>query len=203
MMLERGWRVPRGAVQCLDTTFLLCYQSRRCFLRSWMVALFVLGALTAALPFAATAQELAEGPATDGMAEPGCDPEVRQALADSAEFGVLQDVVVIRNPDQGIRDPVSILDFSCIEDLFNYRSYNILFDPGAALEGILDLANRRICAAAREVYRQYVGRPLDASVYTSRIPRLPGLDAAAVGGNVLRDVGVDRRRFEKIIGGEE
>ena len=201
-MLERRRRAPRGGVQCLHSNVLRCYQARRRLLRSWAAVLFVLGALTAALPPVAAAQGLVDGPATDGMAEPGCDPEVRQALADSAELGVLQDLVVIRHPDQGIRDPLSILDFSCIEDLFNYRAFNILFDPGRALEEILDLANRRICAAAREVYRQYVGRTLDASVYTSRIPRLPGLDADAVGGNILRDVDGDKQRFEKIIGGE-
>ena len=203
MMFECLWRMPRGAVKLLHTTFILYYKSRRGFLRSWAVALLVLGALTAVLPLAAGAQGLVDGQGEDGMGERGCDPEVRQALVDSAQFGVLQDLVVIRNPDQGIRDPVSILDFSCIEDLFNFRAFNILFDPGRALEKILDLANRRICAGAREVYRQYVGRTLDASVYTSRIPRLPGLDVDAGGGNVVRDVDVDRQRFEKIIGGEQ
>lgn len=109
-----------------------------------------------------------------------CDPEVAEALAGSAQAGVEADLAVLRNPDQGIRNPDSILDFSCITDLFDYRSFDIHFDPAGALEQILDLARRRICAAARDAYRRYVGRALDPSVYISEytrpLDRLPGLD---------------------------
>ena len=110
-------------------------------------------------------------------------------------------------PDQGIRDPDSILDFSCLEDLFNYRAFNVLFDPGGALEEILGLAQRRVCEIARNTYRGYVGRTLDASVYTSRLPRLPGLhrlpglDTDARNGNILQDSGVNAERFRGILGG--
>ena len=108
--------------------------------------------------------------------DPRCDPQVRQALAESARRGVEADVAIVRHPDQGIRDPDSILDFSCITDLFDYRAFDILFDPAGALDDILDLARRRICAAVRGAYRRYLGRTLDASVYTAPLPRLPGLD---------------------------
>ena len=110
-------------------------------------------------------------------------------------------------PDQGIRDPDSILDFSCLEDLFNYRAFNVLFDPGGALEEILGLAQRRVCEIARNTYRDYIGRTLDASVYTSRLPRLPGLhrlpglDTDAWNGNILQDSGVNAERFRAILGG--
>ena len=87
-----------------------------------------------------------------------CDPQVAEALAGSAQAGVEADLAVLRHPDQGIRNPDSILDFSCITDLFDYRSFDIHFDPAGALEQILDLARRRICAAARDAYRRYVGR---------------------------------------------
>ena len=123
----------------------------------------------------------------------------------SAARGVEQDLAVIRNPDQGIRDPDSILDFSCLEDLFNYRAFNVLFDPGRALEELLGLAQRRVCEIARNTYRGYVGRTLDASVYTSRVPRLPGLhrlpglDTDARNGNVLQDSGVNAERFRGIV----
>ena len=139
--------------------------------------------------------------------EAGCDPGIRDALAASAARGVEQDLAVIRNPDQGIRDPDSILDFSCLEDLFNYRAFNVLFDPGRALEEILGLAQRRVCEIARNTYRGYVGRTLDASVYTSRLPRLPGLhrlpglDTDARNGNILQDSGVNAERFRGILGG--
>ena len=106
----------------------------------------------------------------------GCDPAVAEALARSAEAGVEADLAIIRHPDQGIRNPDSILDFSCIRDLFDYRAFDVLFDPAGALDDILDLARRRICAAARDAYRRYLGRALDASVYTVPARRLPGLD---------------------------
>ena len=133
--------------------------------------------------------------------EAGCDPGIREALAASAARGVEQDLVVIRHPDQGIRDPDSILDFSCLEDLFNYRAFNVLFDPGRALEEILGLAQRRVCEIAKNAYRDYVGRALDASVYTSRLPRLPGLDVDIRNGNILKDGGVRTERFRGILGG--
>ena len=125
----------------------------------------------------------AEAPATPGSGpgdavvhDPSCDPAVAEALARSAEAGVEADLAIIRHPDQGIRNPDSILDFSCIRDLFDYRAFDVLFDPAGALDDILDLARRRICAAARDAYRRYLGRALDASVYTVPARRLPGLD---------------------------
>ena len=122
-------------------------------------------------------------------ADPRCDPRVAQALAESAERGVEDDLVIIRHPDQGIRDPDSILDFSCITDLFDYRAFDILFDPAGALDDILDLARRRICAAARGAYRRYLGRTLDSTIYTVPARRLPGLDIDWRRRNVFDDVG--------------
>ena len=83
----------------------------------------------------------------------------------------------------------------------------MLFDPSGALEEILGLAQRRVCEIARNTYRGYVGRTLDASVYTSRLPRLPGLrrlpglDTDARNGNILQDSGVNAERFRGILGG--
>ena len=174
------------------------------------------GLALAALALLAPALAIVPGPAMAqaasaaiGAGDPGagCDPVIREALAASAARGVERDLEVIRNPDQGIRDPDSILDFSCVEDLFDYRAFNVLFDPGGALEEILGLARRRVCEAARNAYRGYVGRTLDASAYTSRLPSppglrgLPGLDIDALNGNVLRGGGVDAERFRGIVGG--
>ena len=153
-----------------------------------LAALALLAPVLAPVPGALPA--LAQAPPPAAL-EAGCDPGIREALAASAARGVEQDLAVIRNPDQGIRDPDSILDFSCLEDLFNYRAFNVLFDPGRALGEILGLAQRRVCEIARNTYRDYVGRTLDASVYTSRLPRLPGLhrlpglDTDARNGNIL------------------
>lgn len=133
-----------------------------------------------------------------------CDPEVAEALAGSAQAGVEADLAVLRHPDQGIRNPDSILDFSCITDLFDYRSFDIHFDPAGALEQILDLARRRICAAARDAYRRYLGRALDPSVYTSPyarpVRRLPGLDADWERRNVIDDTGADGALFRDVVG---
>ena len=161
-----------------------------------LAALAFLAPVHAPVPGASLA--LAQAP-TPAALEAGCDPGIREALAASAARGVEQDLAVIRNPDQGIRDPDSILDFSCLDDLFNYRAFNVLFDPGRALEEILGLAQRRVCEIARNTYRGYVGRTLDASVYTSRQPRLPGLDTDARNGNILRDSGANAERFHALI----
>ena len=149
------------------------------------------GLLAAAVPlalmlWAVPAEVEAQGSAPAAAGDPaeqasagypsGCDPAVAEALARSAEAGVEADLAIIRHPDQGIRNPDSIFDFSCIRDLFDYRAFDVLFDPAGALDDILDLARRRLCAVARDAYRRYLGRALDASVYTVPARRLPGLD---------------------------
>ena len=149
-----------------------------------------------AAPAAAQAPAAPGGVPGDAVAhdpahDPACDPAVAEALAGSAEAGVEADLAIIRHEEQGIRNPDSILDFSCITDLFDYRSFDIHFDPAGALEYILDLARRRICAAARDAYRRYVGRALDPSVYVSEytrpLDRLPGLDIDWPRRNVFDD----------------
>ena len=144
----------------------------------------------ALLLWAAPAAELsARAPSGGGSLEDACDPAVAEALARSAEAGVEADLAIIRHPDQGIRNPDSILDFSCIRDLFDYRAFDVLFDPAGTLDDILDLARRRLCAAARDAYRRYLGRALDASVYTVPARRLPGLDLDWRRRSVLDDAG--------------
>ena len=155
---------------------------------------------------AVTALALALFAAPAAAADPACDPGVRQALAESARAGVERDVAIVRHPEQGIRDPDSILDFSCIEDLFDYRSFDILFDPGRDMDDLLGLLQRRVCAVARQAYRRYVGRHLDAAVYTAQATRLPGLGAAPTHrtepprtGNTAGDVA----RFRNVVGGRQ
>ena len=147
-----------------------------------------------AAPAHAAPPSVGEAPAgAPGGRAGACDPAVAEALAGSAEAGVEADLAIIRHEEQGIRNPDSILDFSCITDLFDYRSFDIHFDPAGALEHILDLARRRICAAARDAYRRYVGRALDPSVYvpeyTRPLDRLPGLDVDWPRRNAFDDVG--------------
>ena len=133
-----------------------------------------------------------------------CDPAVAEALARSAEAGVEADLAIIRHPDQGIRNPDSIFDFSCIRDLFDYRAFDVLFDPAGALDDILDLARRRLCAAARDAYRRYLGRALDASVYTVPARRLPGLEPDWRRRTVLQEAGTrggDSELFRGVVEG--
>ena len=127
-----------------------------------------------------------------------------EALARSAEAGVEADLAIIRHPEQGIRNPDSIFDFSCIWDLFDYRAFDVLFDPAGALDDVLDLARRRLCAAARDAYRRYLGRALDASVYTVPARRLPGLEPDWRRRNVIEDAGApggDGELFRGVVGG--
>ena len=159
---------------------------------------------------AAKAQPAVPPPSGDAASgDPACDPAVAEALARSAEAGVEADLAIIRHPDQGIRNPDSIFDFSCIWDLFDYRAFDVLFDPAGALDDILDLARRRLCAVARDAYRRYLGRALDASVYTVPARRLPGLDLdrrtlVPERRNVIEDAGAasgDRERFRGVVEG--
>lgn len=110
-----------------------------------------------------------------------CDPEVERALVAHAARGAEDDLVVVRHPERGIRDPDSIFDLSCVESLFDYGFANIMFDPG----DLLGLLRRRICDAARDAYRGYVGRDLDAALFARDLPRLPGLDVRTRRGNAL------------------
>ncbi len=130
----------------------------------------------------------------EGAAGADCAPEVERALIEGARMGVERDVAVLRHPDQGIRDPDSILDFSCLDDLFDFRRFDILFDPGRSMADLLGLVQRRICAAAREAYRGYLGRPLDAVLYTAQVPRLPGLDPIRAIGRTARAGSAERDR---------
>ena len=136
-----------------------------------------------------SAPAMAEEAAASGAE---CAPEVERALIEGARIGVERDVAVLRHPDQGIRDPDSILDFSCLDDLFDFRRFDILFDPGRGMADLLGLVQRRICAAAREAYRGYVGRHLDASLYTARSLRLPGLDPVLDVEGTIRARGTER-----------
>ena len=169
----------------------------------------------AVLAASAVAEAQPPGPAAPGggpggavAQDPSCDPAVAEALAGSAEAGVEADLAIIRHEEQGIRNPDSLLDFSCITDLFDYRSFDIHFDPAGALEHILDLARRRICAAARDAYRRYVGRALDPTVYVSEhtrpLDRLPGLDLDWPRRNVFDDAGAGdagEELFRGVVGG--
>ena len=62
--------------------------------------------------------------------------------------------------------------------------------------GILDLARRRIYVAVRDAYRRYLGRALDASVYTVPARRLPDPHINWRRPNVFDDIGAENADSE-------
>lgn len=128
--------------------------------------------------------------AQEAPLDPACAPEVATALEAAATTGAQGEFLVIRDPENGIRNPVSILDFSCIDRLFNYSLYNIFFDPGRAMNEILGLANRTICRLARQAYLEAIGRPMAPS-FIRDIRKLPGVSVRRTWGNVLDDLDPD------------
>ena len=157
----------------------------------WLSAALLGGLLTAGSVLAAD-PSLPTPPQPVSGAE-DCDPEVDEALAQSAERGVLGDVEVIRHPVQGVRNPDSILGFSCLDRLFDYSLFDVHVSPKRAINELLGLVRREVCSVSRDVYRQYVGRTLDARVYTRRLPRIPGVVVRPDRGNVIEDIGPQRR----------
>ena len=137
-------------------------------------AVAVVAALSTAPPAAAAAGD--------------CDPAVERALVQSAEAGARDDVRIVRHPRLGVRDPDSLFDLSCVTDMFDYRHSNILFSPDRAMADILGLLRGFVCDRAREAYRGFVGRSLDATVFAHELPPVPGLDVGVEWGNLLDDV---------------
>ena len=149
---------------------------------------------------AAAAQDAGDG---------ACDPEIRQGLMESATAGVQGDLAIIRDPDQGIRSPDSILDLSCLEDLFDFGGFDVFYDPGASMQDLLGLLERQVCAVARNAYRGYVGRSLDTSALAWELQRLPGVDVDTRRRNFLRepavrggDLDVNLENYRNSLGGE-
>ena len=143
-----------------------------------------------------------------GSREDACDPEIRQGLMESATAGVQGDLAVIRSPDQGIRNPDSILDLSCLDELFDFGGFDLFYDPGASMHDLLGLLERQVCAVARNAYRGYLGRPVDVTALAWELDRLPGVDVDRRRRNFLHDpvrsgdLGVNLENFRNSLGGE-
>ena len=155
----------------------------------------------AAIVLLAVAGSPGSSAAQSEWVDPDCHPEVAEALVTAAEMGAQADFAVIRHEDQGIRKPDSILDLSCVWDMFDYRGFDILYNPGDALDRILNLARGRICSEAREVYNRHIGRSLDAGVFAGPVWRVPGAGTRMIYGNTLEDAGIERERFRRLFGG--
>ena len=166
--------------------------------RGWAV-LACIAAAGLLVSGAAAAQDAGDG---------ACDPEIRQGLMESASAGVQGDLAVIRNPDQGIRNPDSILDLSCLDDLFDFDGFDVFYDPGASMQDLLGLLERQVCAVARNAYRGYLGRPVDVTALAWELDRLPGVDVDRRRRNFLREparpgeLDVNLENFRNSLGGD-
>ena len=118
--------------------------------------------LTFCLAIAAT---LAAPPGGALASDPACDPLVRDALALRARTGAEADVALIRHPASGVRDPLSIVDFTCGPDLFGYGPFDIFFDPGDAMAKILRIGSASLCDAAARAFEAGLARRLPARIF--------------------------------------
>ena len=156
--------------------------------------------MRAALFAAAIAVSAPPTVAQQSPADPACNPQVADALEAAATQGVETAFAAIRDPEAGIRDPMSILDFSCVANMFDYRLYNIFFDPQRSMSDILGVLNRKICAVAREAYRAAIGRPATPD-FIRDIRRLPGVQVRTQRWNLIEDVTGDGDLDRLIVGG--
>ncbi len=111
-----------------------------------------------------------------------CNPQYYEAMQQAAVRGSHRQVAVIRNNKTGIRQPESLMDFSCLDKLFNMPNINILFDPTSILDGILGAIQKEVCERVTQAYAENIGRPLDKLIYSRKLPKLPGLDVTTGSG---------------------
>ena len=97
--------------------------------------------------------------------DPACDPRVREALAMRAKTGAEADMALIRHPASGVREPLSIVDFSCGPDLFGYGAFDIFFDPGHAMADIFGLGGALVCEAAARAWEAGLARRLPVGLF--------------------------------------
>ena len=97
--------------------------------------------------------------------DPACDPLVREALAIRAKTGAEADMALIRHPASGVREPLSIVDFSCGPDLFGYQPFDIFFDPGHAMADIFGLGGALVCKAAARAWEAGLARRLPVDLF--------------------------------------
>ena len=97
--------------------------------------------------------------------DPACDPLVREALAMRARTGAEADMALIRHPASGVREPLSIVDFSCGPDLFGYQPFDIFFNPAHAMADIFGLGGALVCEAAARAWEAGLARRLPVDFF--------------------------------------
>ena len=107
-----------------------------------------------------------------------CSPEVKEALTAAAKAGAERATGIITNPGSGISLPKSVFDLGCLDDIYDMRNINILFNPNTLIDGFINQIKQRICTVAQDYYTQTVSRPFDEAVFSAPIPSIPGLEAS-------------------------
>ncbi|WP_419901121.1 hypothetical protein [Kiloniella sp.] len=112
---------------------------------------------------------------TARAAELACNPEVKSALLEASRTGAERAAGIINNPESGIGLPKSVFDLGCLDDIYNIRNLNILFDPNSVIDGLINQVKQRVCSVAKDYYTQSVSKPFDEAVFNAQIPTVPGL----------------------------
>ena len=134
-----------------------------------------LAATAPAIAVAAILAFTALDTAAQEAVDPACPPAIQEALEAAAEAGASRSMALVRSPEVGIREPEPLLDLSCLEDLWRAPFLDVLFAPPGA-QSLFGLLERKLCAAARDLYRANVARPLRRGIYrTPGLEVLPGL----------------------------
>lgn len=128
--------------------------------------------LTLGLIFFPTAQTIAQ------TVSAACNPQVQSALLEASRTGAERATGIINNPESGIGLPKSVFELGCLDNLFDLKSINVLFDPGSVIDGIINQAKQRICNTAKDYYTNTVSKPFNEAVFDLKIPSLPGLQTS-------------------------
>lgn len=107
-----------------------------------------------------------------------CNPQVKSALLEASRTGAERATGIINNPSSGIGLPKSVFELGCLDDLYNMRNINILFNPNTIIDGFINQAKQRICNIAKDVYTKTVSKPFNEAVFNAPIPTVPGLQTS-------------------------
>ena len=114
-----------------------------------------------------------------------CNPVVQEALLQEASNGAQLQYGIVRNPTQGIKEPDSLWELNCLDDVMNAPNLNVLIDPDTIANWLIDQLKNKICQAYEEHYAANVETPFDPRVFTSKIPRLPGINVSGSTSDVI------------------
>ncbi len=112
-----------------------------------------------------------------GGADDPCDDRVFAAFEAVAKTRAQEELMA---QEAVSTPPESVFELSCFEDIWNQInqgfSFNILFDSGSIVDGMLNQARERICGAAEGAWNEAVGRVLDVNSVFEPLQEIAGLN---------------------------